>query len=63
MTTHPFLRAAAAGAALLCLASVAAAEPVKVNALNVARAETAFDPGFDISDGGLPRENPILPKR
>jgi arylsulfatase A-like enzyme len=24
--------------------------------------ETAFDPGFDISDGGLPREKPALPK-
>ena len=65
MTCYPLLRAAAAaaGAALLCLAPVAAAAPVKVNALNFARAETAFDPGFDISDGGLPREKPILPKR
>jgi len=27
------------------------------------QAETAFDPGFDISDGGLPREKPMLPKR
>ena len=24
--------------------------------------ETAFDPGFDLSDGGLPREKPVLPK-
>jgi arylsulfatase A-like enzyme len=24
--------------------------------------ETAFDPGFDIDDGGLPREKPALPK-
>ncbi len=24
--------------------------------------ETAFDPGFDIDDGGLPREKPVLPK-
>jgi hypothetical protein len=23
--------------------------------------ETAFDPGFDIDDGGLPREKPALP--
>jgi hypothetical protein len=23
--------------------------------------ETAFDPGFDIDDGGLPRERPVLP--
>jgi hypothetical protein len=28
-----------------------------------AQGETAFDPGFDISDGGLPREKPVLPKR
>ena len=65
MTCYPLLRAAAAtaGAALLCLASVAAAEPAKVDALNFARAETAFDPGFDIDDGGLPREKPMLPKR
>jgi hypothetical protein len=25
--------------------------------------ETAFDPGFDLSDGGLPRERPVLPAR
>jgi arylsulfatase A-like enzyme len=25
--------------------------------------ETAFDPGFDIDDGGLPRERPVLPAR
>ena len=25
--------------------------------------KTAFDPGFDIDDGGLPREKPALPKR
>ena len=25
--------------------------------------ETAFDPGFDIDDGGLPREKPVLPAR
>jgi arylsulfatase A-like enzyme len=25
--------------------------------------ETAFDPGFDLSDGGLPREKPVLPKQ
>jgi arylsulfatase A-like enzyme len=25
--------------------------------------ETAFDPGFDIDDGGLPREKPVLPKK
>lgn len=25
--------------------------------------KTAFDPGFDIEDGGLPREKPALPKR
>lgn len=25
--------------------------------------ETAFDPGFDIDDGGLPREKPALPKK
>ncbi len=24
--------------------------------------ETAFDPGFDIDDGGLPGEKPALPK-
>jgi arylsulfatase A-like enzyme len=24
--------------------------------------ETAFDPGFDIDDGGLPQEKPVLPK-
>jgi len=24
--------------------------------------ETAFDPGFDIDDGGLPRERPVLPQ-
>jgi arylsulfatase A-like enzyme len=24
--------------------------------------QTAFDPGFDIDDGGLPREKPVLPK-
>ena len=23
---------------------------------------TAFDPGFDISDGGVPQEKPVLPK-
>jgi arylsulfatase A-like enzyme len=25
--------------------------------------QTAFDPDFDLSDGGLPREKPVLPKR
>ena len=25
--------------------------------------ETAFDPGFDIDDGGLPHEKPALPKK
>jgi hypothetical protein len=24
--------------------------------------ETAFDPDFDIDDGGLPTEKPVLPK-
>jgi hypothetical protein len=24
--------------------------------------ETAFDPGFDIDDGGLPSEKPVLPR-
>jgi hypothetical protein len=27
-----------------------------------AQGRTAFDPGFDIDDGGLPREKPVLPK-
>lgn len=25
--------------------------------------KTAFDPGFDLDDGGLPREKPVLPKQ
>jgi len=25
--------------------------------------KTVFDPGFDINDGGLPREKPVLPKK
>jgi len=28
-----------------------------------AQGETAFDPGFDIDDGGLPREKPMLPEK
>jgi len=28
-----------------------------------AQGKTAFDPGFDIGDGGLPREKPVLPKK
>ena len=28
-----------------------------------AQGKTAFDPGFDIDDGGLPREKPALPKK
>jgi len=25
--------------------------------------KTVFDPGFDIDDGGLPHEKPMLPKK
>ena len=25
--------------------------------------KTAFDPGFDIDDGGLPAEKPVLPEK
>jgi hypothetical protein len=39
VTHHAVLRAVFAGAALLTVATLAIAEPVKVNALNFARAE------------------------
>lgn len=28
-----------------------------------AQGKTVFDPDFDIDDGGLPKEKPVLPKR
>jgi hypothetical protein len=28
-----------------------------------AQGKTIFDPDFDIDDGGLPREKPVLPKK